>query len=122
MASAATLVLKNASAVNVNYLPRKVATGSEAMYRDETQGVEQLQPRATLYYRENPSTRIVSVKLTFPVLDAITGAVDEELFKGEFRLPRKLSLANRQEILARTKAMLADVVVQYAVENGETPW
>lgn len=122
MATAATLVLKNAAAVNVNYLPRAISTGEKAMYRDETQGVIALQPKATLFYRENGSTRIVSGKLTYPVLDAVTGAVDEELFTCEFRLPLKLTLANRQEILARSKQFLQDAIVQAAVENGETPW
>jgi len=122
MSAAATLVLKNAAAVSVNYFPRLIKTGEEAMYRDESQGVDRLQPLATLYYRQNPDTRIVSVKLTYPVLDAVTNAVDTCLFKGEFRLPRKLTLASRQEILARTKQMFADAVVQAAVENGETPW
>lgn len=122
MASATTLVLKNAAAANVNYYPKTIATGAKALYQDRTQGVIALQPTASLAFRESATVRTVSGKLVFPVLNEVTGGIDTCLGKFEFITPLKLSAVARQEILARARAMIADTVVTQAVVDGETPW
>lgn len=122
MATATTLVLKDRSAVAVNYSPIVVKTGSEAAYVDRAQGVLALQPRATLYFKESAVTRTVSGKITYPVKDATTAIIDTCIGTFEMRLPLKLALTDRQEARARLAAMIADAIVTAAVDNGETPW
>lgn len=122
MASAIILALKNAAAAVVNYVPKMIATGSKAMYVDRTQGVIALQPTASLNFRESTSVRNVSGKLVYPVQDSVTGEIDSCLGKFEFVLPLKVDAAARDEILARTRAMIDDVIVTVAVKDGETPW
>lgn len=123
MATATTLVLKNAAAVNVNYYPIKIVTGDVAQYVDRTNGALNAQARASLFFRESISTRKVSGKLTYPVVDAVTGLVKyTNLATFEIVTPLAATLVERQEILARAKAMIADAIVTAAVENGETPW
>lgn len=122
MASATTLALKNAAAATVNYSPKTIATGSKAVYVDRTQGVIALQPTASLNFRESASVRNVSGKLVYPVKDSVTGEIDSCLGKFEFVLPLKLDSAARDEILARTRAMIDDAIVTVAAKDGETPW
>lgn len=122
MATATTLVLKNAAAVNVNYNPIRIITGQEAAYVDRTQGVLALQPKASLFFKESDVTRTVSGKVTYPVKDAVTSVIDTCIGKFELRLPMKLALVDRQEARARLAAMIADAIVTSAVDNGETPW
>lgn len=122
MAQAITLVLKNAAAANVNYFPKTIATGVKALYQDRTQGVIALQPTASMSFRESSTVRTVSGKLVFPVLNATTGVIDTCLGKFEFVMPLKLEAVTRQEILARTRAMIIDAVITDAAVNGETPW
>jgi hypothetical protein len=122
MAAAGTLVLKNNADVNVNYYPIRIQTGSEAGYVDRTQGVLALQPKATLFYRENKTTRIVSGKVTFPVLDASTGVVNTGLGTFEYRIPFILGATDRLDVRKRLAAMIADALTTAAVDNGETAW
>lgn len=122
MATATNLVLKNAAAANVTYYPKVIETGSKAVYVDRTQGVIRLQPTAALGFRESATVRNVSGKLVYPVLDAITGTLDWATAKFELILPLKLDASVRDEILARTRAMIDDAIVTSAVQNGETPW
>lgn len=122
MAQATNLVLKNASAVNVNYNPIRIETGKVAVYVDRTQGVIALQPRASLFFKESPTVRRVSGKVTYPVLDATTGAIDTASGSFELILPLKLDLTSRQETRSRLAAMIADAIVTAAVDNGENPW
>lgn len=122
MASAATLVLKNASAVNVNYFPIRIQTGDFALYVDRTSGVLAAQSKASLTYSESPVIRKVAGKITYPVL-GIDGKLSHTLI-GNFNLsiPTVATLAERQELRARMAAMVADAIVTSAVDNGETPW
>lgn len=122
MATATTLVLKNAAAANVNYYPKVITTGVKAVYVDRTQGVIALQPSASLNFRESATARNVSGKLVFPVANPQSPMPDSCLGKFELVLPLKLSAADRNEILARTRAMVNDVIVTAAVIDGETPW
>jgi hypothetical protein len=122
MATAATLVLKNSADVNVNYFPVRIITGQEAGYVDRTQGVLALQPKASLFYRENLTTRIVTGKVTYPVLNATTGVLDSGIATFDMRLPFVLDLTSRQEVRKRLASLVADPIVTAAVDNGETPW
>lgn len=122
MASATTLVLKNAAAVNVNYYPTVIQTGSRAVYVDRTNGKLALQSHATLTQAEQATQRRTSGKVDFRVEDAVTGVVRTGYGDFSFRIPNEFSLVERQELAARLRAMIDDAVVTAAVENGETPW
>lgn len=121
MAAAATLVLKNAADVNVNFFPVRIRTGEEAVYVDRTNAVLSLQGYATLSYRENATNRIVSTRVTHPVLQA-DGTVVTGYHTSEARIPKLFGLTDRQELRKRELAMLGDAIYVAAVDNGETPW
>lgn len=122
MAAAATLVLKNAADVNVNYYPVKISTGEYAGYVDRTQGVLALQPFASLKYSESATQRKVSGKVTYPIKDAVTGVIDTAYGEFSFVLPKVHVLADRQETRKRVSALIIDAITVAAVDNGETPW
>jgi len=123
MAAAGNLTLKNYADVNVTYYPLRIETGKQAVYVDRTNSVLAAQSRASMFFSESPTTRKVSGKVTFPVLNATTGVVSYTLL-GTFdmRLPLTASLTERQELRKRLASAIADAIVVAAVDNGETPW
>lgn len=122
MATATTLVLKNAAAVNVNFYPVAIQTGAKAVYVDRTNSALALQDRATLAYSESETQRRVSGKVDHRISDATTGVISTAFGEFSFRIPNVFTLTDRQELAARLRAMIDDAVVTAAVENGETPW
>lgn len=122
MASATTLVLKNAAAANVNYFPTFISTGSKAVYVDRTNSKLALQSHATLGYSENDAQRRVSGKVDHRVEDAVTGQIDTGYGEFAFRIPNSFSATDRQELESRLRQMIIDAIVTASVENGETPW
>lgn len=122
MAAATTLVLKNASAVNVNYYPVQIVTGDRAVYTDRTNAKLALQHRASLYYGETTAQRRISGKVDYRVENATTGVITTGYGEFSFRIPNSFVLADRQEVAARLRAMIDDAIVTAAAENGETPW
>lgn len=122
MASATTLVLKNNADVNVNYYPIVIKTGEYAKYVDRTQGVLALQPTAALAYSENAKERKVSGVVTFPTLNATTGAVDTSYGRFDYTLVKTQSSTDRLDIRKRLAALAVDAITTSAVDNGETPW
>jgi hypothetical protein len=123
MAQATNLLLKNAAAANVTYNPTKIVTGDQAIYTDRTNGTLAGQSKASLTLKESATTRKVSGKVTYPVLNATTGALSHTLI-GTFDVvcPLVATLAERQEVRARVASLIADAIVTAAVDNGETPW
>lgn len=122
MASATTLVLKNAAAVAVNYYPNKIQTGQLARYSDRTNTKLALQHVAQLNLAESTEQRRVFGKVDYRVENATTGAVKTGYGEFAFRIPNDFTLTDRQELEARLRAMIDDAIVTAAVENGETPW
>lgn len=122
MASATTLVLKNAAAVNVNYYPNKIITGQIARYSDRTNSKLALQHVAQLNYAESTEQRRVSGKVDYRVENATTGVIKTGYGDFNFRVPNDFTLADRQELAARARAMIDDAIVTASIENGETPW
>lgn len=60
------------------------------------------------------------MKVSVPVLDPMTNKrLDEDLFTCEFALSKLSSVSNRSDLLAYAKDLLADVVVEKAVEGFE---
>lgn len=122
MAAAATLVLKDRNAVNVNYAPVKIKTGEVAEYVDRTQGVIALQPTAKLELSENSTTRRVVLTTVLPVQAVATDPISYETAVTKFTSQKKHALDRRQESEARHRAFIDDATVTAAVENGETAW
>lgn len=122
MASAATLVLKNNADVNVNYYPVKIKTGEYASYVDRMQGILSLQPFASIAYKETDTVRHVSGKVTFPVLNATTGITKTSYGSFSFDIQKDHSSTDRLDVRKRLAALVADAIVNAAVDNGETPW
>lgn len=123
MAAAANLTLKNAADANVTYYPFRVNGGSEASYIDRTNSVLSAQSRASVFFKESKETRTVQGKVTFPVLNATTGALAYTcLGTFDIRLPLVATLTDRQELRKRLAALIADAITAMAVDNGETPW
>lgn len=123
MAAAGNLILKNNADVNVTYYPFKVLTGDTAAYVDRTNGVLAAQSVASLFFKQSATTRKVSGKVTYPVLNATTGELSHTLL-GTFELiaPLVATATERLEIRKRVAAMIADAIVSSALDNGETPW
>lgn len=122
MASAATLILKNAAAASVNYYPTFISTGQKAVYVDRTNSKLALQSRATLGYAESGAQRRVTGKVDYRVENAATGVIDTGYGEFAFRVPNSFTATDRQELEARIRQMIDDAVTTAAVENGETPW
>lgn len=125
MAAAADLTLKNNAAANVTF----------NVYSVETDGVEWTEAGATSILgtsrarlnRKIPADKANGVyrtqgKLTRPVVNGTTGALDGTFtFNFEFLRPAKLSVAEADELYARAKEFVAQVIVKTALENGSIP-
>lgn len=60
------------------------------------------------------------LKIVVPVLDNMTSKkLDEDIFTCEFALSKLSSLTNRQDLLAYAADLIADAVVEKAVEGFE---
>lgn len=123
MSAAATIILLNAASANVNYYPQRIINGSESIYVDRTNGVLAAQSRASLFFNESAVTRKVVGKVTYPVLNATTGALSHTLIGTyEFKLPLISTLTERQEVRKRLTSLIGLAITSDATDNGETPW
>jgi hypothetical protein len=123
MAAAANLVLVDYAGVNVTYYPQRVITGDQATYVDRTNGVLAAQSKASVFYKETTSTRKVTGKVTFPVLNATTGVLSHTCI-GSFEMvnPLVASMTDRQNVRRRLSALVAHAVVTAGNDDGEMPW
>lgn len=126
MATAAALLLKNYAAAEQTYAVDTVNTGSYAKWADRSQGTFLGIGYASLTRKASPlptGTRKVQGKVTYPVINGTTGALDRTLIATfEIVLPNSSTLAERREVQARLKDFVLDTVVVLAVENDEMPW
>jgi hypothetical protein len=125
MAAAADLTLKNNAASNVTF----------SVYSVSTDSVEWIESGATSILgtsrarlgRKIPADRTNGVyriqgKLTRPVLNGTTGALDGTLtFNFEFLRPASLAASEVDELVARAKELVAQAIVKAAAENGAIP-
>lgn len=125
MAAAADLTLKNNAAANVTF----------NVYSVEPDAVEWTESGATsiLGTTRFRMTRKVPVdksngvyriqgKLTLPVVNGTTGALDGTLtFNFELLRPAKLTVANVDEAYARFKEAVGQAIVKAAAETGAIP-
>lgn len=125
MAAAADLTLKNNAAANVTF----------NVYSVETDAVEWVESGATSILgtsrlrvsRKVPADKANGVyrvqgKLTRPVINGTTGALDGTLtFNFELLRPAKLTVAEVDEAYARFKEAVAQTIVKAAAESGAIP-
>jgi hypothetical protein len=125
MAAAADLTLKNNAAANVTF----------GVYSVEPDAVEWTEAGATSILgtsrlkvsRKIPSDKAngvyrISGKLTRPVVNGTTGALDGTVTMNfEILRPAKLSVAEVDEAYARFKEAVAQAIVKAAAETGAIP-
>ena len=125
MAAAADLTLKNNAAANVTF----------SVYSVEQDAVEWIESGATSILgtsrarlgRKIPADKVngvyrISGKLTRPVLNATTGALDGTVTANfEILRPAKLLVADVDELVARFKELVAQAIVKTAAESGAIP-
>lgn len=125
MAAAADLTLKNNAAANVTF----------SVYSVEQDAVEWIESGATSILgtsrarlgRKIPADKVngvyrISGKLTRPVLNATTGALDGTVTANfEILRPAKLLVADVDELVARFKELVSQAIVKTAAESGAIP-
>jgi hypothetical protein len=125
MAAAATLVLKNNAATNVNFDPYSVE--SDSVEWTEAGATSILGTSRFRLTRKAPADKANGVyriqgKLTRPVVNGTTGALDGTLtFNFELLRPAKLSVAEVDEAVARFKEAVGQSIVKTAAETGAIP-
>jgi hypothetical protein len=125
MAAAADLTLKNAAAANVTFNPFSVS--QDSVEWTESGATSILGTSRAVLSRKIPADKGAGVyriggKLTRPVVNATTGALDGvNTFTFEFLRPAKLSVAEVDETYARSKEFVAQAIVKTAVESGAIP-
>lgn len=125
MAAIAAISLKNYAAAEQTYNPTQsspVCTWVEAGFTSLDS-----QKKCTLGMKspKNASSGVVRIqgKLTYPVLDAVTGALSHTVLSTfEVVCPVKATLTERREAFARLKDLLADTVVQTTIEELALPY
>lgn len=126
MGAVTTLVLKNAAAASVNFVPLVVAPDSVTWA--EPAGTTLAAYRKATFSRKIPVAQSKSAiryagKLSFPVQDAVTGAI-RHIGLGTFELvfPQDMIAADRDELTARFRAFVADAIVTNATTSLGLPY
>jgi hypothetical protein len=125
MAAAADLTLKNAPAANVTF--NVFAVREDSVEWVETGATSILGTSRAVLSRKIPADKNAGVyrtagKLTRPVINATTGALDGvNTFTFECLHPAKLSVAEVDETYARGVAFVGQAIVKTAFESGAIP-
>lgn len=125
MAAAAALTLKNNAAANVTY--DVYGVNPDSVEWTEAGATSILGTRRFVLSRVIPTDKSLGVyrtrgKLTYPVLNGTTGALDGTI-TGTFEIlrPAKLAVADVDEAYARYKEAVAQAIVKLAAETGAIP-
>jgi hypothetical protein len=125
MAAAADLTLKNNAAANVTF--NVFSVNSDSVEWVEAGATSILGTSRAVLSRKIPADKATGVyriggKLTRPVVNATTGALDgTNTFTFEYLRPAKLSVAEVDELVARAKEFVAQAIIKSAVESGAIP-
>lgn len=126
MGAVTTLALKNAAATTVNFTPLVVAP--ESVTWAESAGTTLAAYRKALFSRKIPTAQSKSAirfagKLTYPVQDAVTGSIKHiGLGTWELVFPQDMITADRNELVARFRAFIADQIVTDATASLNLPY
>lgn len=125
MAAAADLSLKNNAGTAVVF--NVYSVNSDSVEYVESGATSILGTSRFILSRKVPADKANGVyriggKLTRPVINATTGALDGTL-TGTFEIlrPAKLSVAETDELVARFKEAIAQAIVKSAAESGAIP-
>jgi hypothetical protein len=125
MAAAADLTLKNNAAANVTF--NVFSVEPDAVEWTEAGATSILGTTRARMTRKIPADKANGVyrvggKLTLPVVNGTTGALDGTVTMNfEILRPAKLSVANVDEAYARFKELVAQAIVKAAAETGAIP-
>lgn len=125
MAAIAAISLKNYAAVEQTY--NVVQSSPVAAWVEAGSTSLDSQKKASLSMKmpKNASNGVVRIegKLTYPVLDAVTGALSHSPL-GTFQLvyPAKTTQAERREHFARFKDYVSDAVITTVVDDLALPY
>lgn len=125
MAAAADLTLKNNAGSNVTF--NVYAVESDAVEWTESGASSILGTSRARLGRKIPADKANGVyringKLTRPVVNATTGALDGTVTMNfEILRPAKLSVAEVDEAVARFKELVSQSIVKAAAETGAIP-
>lgn len=125
MAAAADLTLKNNAAANVTF--NVYSVDPDAVEWTESGATSILGTSRARVGRKIPADKANGVyringKLTRPVVNATTGALDGTVTMNfEILRPAKLSVTEVDEAYARFKELVAQAIVKSAAESGAIP-
>lgn len=130
MAIQASLVLADGQATPVNKtFSANGVKGDLAAWKDKSSGIAIGFPTITMSLRESAAKTEVEKRISLPTLETISGSdggytpspkVAYVVFcKEQFVLPARCTTQNRKDILAFSKNMNSDAVMQNAVWNLE---
>ncbi len=125
MAAAADLTLKNNAAANVTF--NVYSVNPDSVEWVESGATSILGTSRAVLSRKIPADKASGVyriggKLTRPVVNATTGALDGvNTFTFEILRPAKLTVAEVDELVARAKEFVAQAIVKSAAETGAIP-
>jgi len=142
MASRANLVINDGQAApvahtfNPNSGDGNVAGVSIISYEDRSGGIQVGFPIVEIHTRRASKTmknQKVSIIVKNPVMEVVSNSTVSGIepaptvaydcvFRGEFILPERSSLASRKDILAYTKNLLAHAALSSAIHDLESPW
>lgn len=136
MAAIAALTLADGKATPVNHTfsPENIDAAGVAKYKDRSGGIALGYPTVSIGIRQpSKSSRLyrVTVKIATPILEVTSPSTSTgiqpaptlaytPLFTGEFVLSERSTLAERKDLLAYVKNMLANAVVTSAVHDFES--
>lgn len=125
MASIAALGLLNYAAASQTYNPAQSSPVCVWVEAGFTSLDSQRKAIFGMKMPKSASTGVVRLqsKLTYPVLDATTGALSHTPFATiEWVFPAKTTLTERRELHARLKDYVGDAMVQTSVEDLALPY
>lgn len=125
MAAAADLTLKNNAAANVTF--NVYSVNPDSVEWIESGATSILGTSRAVLSRKIPQDKATGVyriggKLTRPVINATTGALDGTV-TGTFEIlrPAKLLVSDVDELVARFKELIGQAIVKAAAESGAIP-
>lgn len=133
MAAISALTLTDAAGTPVNHTYTPTDCVSQlATWTDTSSGIAIGMPIATMSLTENSNSNKLTVKLTAPVLETISGDASgyvaaprvayELLGKAELVLPKRSTLQQRKDLKAMFIDLMSDAVVTSAVQTFERPY
>lgn len=118
MAQVQTLTLSSTE----SYVPTIIKGGEYTKWTNRAIGVLNEQPTAALAFSEVKYQRRVSGTVVLPILNAITGIVENSYFRFEFTPHKNHDAGTRERLHNLGRDFVNVAAVEAALIDGETPW